>query len=272
LQPDGTFTVTGVAKGVYNPVVHWIHRPEAGSTVPPAKVDSFLQPLTVGDGQGDVTLSASLGRIFDNPGKGSISISFKILEVDDADYQANQDQMNTAVDHADIAYFNNRKGVNLLSAPSVATQPGLQANIDIVREFPYPTRFDSASRRSQIIGGTHVVMEVPPTPREFAEKDIGISAEITPTIDDGNSASHGKIILNGKFKLTNFEGFTPSNLTGAQMPSFDTRESLFLEALDDNQQKGIWIPGDQLDEEILSSKTESVKKRLLLFLSAKREE
>ena len=38
--------------------------------------------------------------------------------------------------------INNLQGVSLLSAPSVTTQSGLKANIDIVREFPYPTSFE----------------------------------------------------------------------------------------------------------------------------------
>ncbi len=38
--------------------------------------------------------------------------------------------------------INNSSGVSLVSAPSVTTQTGLKANIDIVREFPYPTSFE----------------------------------------------------------------------------------------------------------------------------------
>ncbi len=41
-----------------------------------------------------------------------------------------------------IKMINNLQGVSLLSAPSVTTQNGLKANIDIVREFPYPTSFE----------------------------------------------------------------------------------------------------------------------------------
>jgi hypothetical protein len=109
-------------------------------------------------------------------------------------------------------------------------------------------------------------------------KDVGISAEITPTINAANSPDPGKIVLNGKFSVTDFEGFTKSNINNIQMPAFETRESLFIEALNDNQEKGIWIPGGRFDEEtitdkgsfekLFSEKKETVKKRLLLFVSA----
>jgi len=100
--------------------------------------------------------------------------------------------------------INNLKGVSLLSAPSVTTQNGLKANIDIVREFPYPTSFEKPklSNNSALFypGVPTVVtlpvfpffaiidepvgplaMAVPPTPREFVTQDVGVSLEVKPT-------------------------------------------------------------------------------------------
>jgi general secretion pathway protein D len=90
---------------------------------------------------------------------------------------------------ATIQAINNLQGVSLLSAPSVTTQNGLKANIDIVREFPYPTNFDKPklSNSSNLaysagpFANEALVLAIPPTPREFVTQDVGVSLEIQPT-------------------------------------------------------------------------------------------
>jgi general secretion pathway protein D len=88
-----------------------------------------------------------------------------------------------------IEAINNLQGVSLLSAPSVTTQNGLKANIDIVREFPYPTNFDKPklSNSSNLayssgpFANDALVLAIPPTPREFVTQDVGVSLEVQPT-------------------------------------------------------------------------------------------
>jgi len=105
-----------------------------------------------------------------------------------------------------INAINNIQGVSLLSAPSVTTQNGLKANIDIVREFPYPTSFEkpklsnssnlayssgvgtdgiqngnSVSPGGGFVPARPVVLAIPPTPREFVTQDVGVSLEVKPT-------------------------------------------------------------------------------------------
>jgi general secretion pathway protein D len=88
-----------------------------------------------------------------------------------------------------INAINNLQGVSLLSAPSVTTQNGLKANIDIVREFPYPTSFEKPklSNNANLAytsgpgAGLSLVLAVPPTPREFVTQDVGVSLEVKPT-------------------------------------------------------------------------------------------
>lgn len=203
-----------------------------------------------------------------------IQIGLKVVEIDEDVYLANQAKIDEAVEKGDLAFCNNLKGVSLLSTPSVTTKPGLKANVAIVREVPYPTQFDAPYEvQSHTANGSSLTYKVPATPTEFATQEVGVKAEITPTLD------HDKIILNGKFSVTDFEGFTKSNLVGTGTPSFNTRESFFLEELTDHQEKGVWIPGARFDEQTitdkdatgkaLSEKKEIVKKRLLLFLSAR---
>jgi general secretion pathway protein D len=94
-----------------------------------------------------------------------------------------------------IEAINNLQGVSLLSAPSVTTQNGLKANIDIVQEFPYPTSFDKPKLSNSsniayssgtdddgnVTAGLPLVLAIPPTPREFVTQDVGVSLEVKPT-------------------------------------------------------------------------------------------
>ena len=184
-----------------------------------------------------------------DPASAQVQLNLKVLEIPDTVYAANQTKIDNAVDHADIGQFNNLQGVSLLSTPSVTTKVGLRANIDIVREFPYATAYEpgkylpNSTLPTQGGGTTNVTLVIPPTPSQFTSKDVGISAELTPSIEDRTSRDPGKIVLAGRVTVADFVGFTKSNPVDSATPSFNTSESQFLEALDDHQLKGIWIPG-----------------------------
>ncbi|HEX4139284.1 MAG TPA: M56 family metallopeptidase [Candidatus Methylacidiphilales bacterium] len=217
-----------------------------------------------------------------SPGKDSIKIELRLVEIEDRVYRANKAKVDAAVDKADFQYFNNLAGVSMLSAPSVSTAPGTKANIEIVQEFPYPTSFETGkivpNKTVSIQGGgtTNVTLVIPPTPREFATKDVGVSAEITPAINPGDAPDPGKIVLSGRLSVTEFNGFTPSNVAGVNMlPSFTTNESLFLERIDDHQSKGLWIPGLHVSQIAPTIRDAAhtpppANNRLLLFVSAER--
>jgi general secretion pathway protein D len=88
-----------------------------------------------------------------------------------------------------INAINNLQGTSLLSAPNVTTQNGLEASIEIVREFPYPTNFDKPklSNSSNLayssgpFANVALVLAIPPTPREFETQDVGVSLKVKPT-------------------------------------------------------------------------------------------
>jgi general secretion pathway protein D len=93
-----------------------------------------------------------------------------------------------------INALNNKTGVDLISAPTVTTQNQLTANIDIVREFPYPTSFEKPKLSNTLVEyssgkfgpnnlgvGQPLELAIPPTPREFVTQDIGVSLEVKPT-------------------------------------------------------------------------------------------
>jgi general secretion pathway protein D len=125
-----------------------------------------------------------------------------------------------------INALNNNTGVDLVSAPTVTTQNNLKANIDIVREFPYPTSFEKPKlSETQVaysggifgpgaittaggvtlinVTGLPLELAIPPTPREFVTQDIGVSLEVKPT-----TYPDQRIDLDiSKAQVVDFDGF-----------------------------------------------------------------
>ena len=110
--------------------------------------------------------------------------------------------------------LNQKKGVDLLSAPRVTTKSGQRAVIEVIREFKYPTEF-SAPQIPQTVGnqttlgvaaggsssGTFPV--TPTTPTAFEKRDVGVTLEVEPTIGpDGYS-----IDMQLAPQVVEFEGF-----------------------------------------------------------------
>ena len=200
-----------------------------------------------------------------------IEVSLKVFEISEDAYRLAKTKIDEAIDRADLVFLHNVKGMSGLYPPSVATRPGQSATIQVVREFPYPTSFSPGKSVPNSLGG---MIYVSPTPQKFANKDVGVTAEITPALDDGNSSSRGKIILTGNLTVTTFAGFTKSNFVGPGMPSFNTTESNFVETLKDKELKGFWIPGEHMAADNVPAFTADAgklqnQKRYLLFVSAK---
>jgi beta-lactamase regulating signal transducer with metallopeptidase domain/ankyrin repeat protein len=288
------FTMTADANGVFT-----AHR------VPPGSYDEMIRlgrklanGTTVFTGSSFGPVAVDTKNIFSQvawdpagmpPPKGDLLIEVKVAQFDEDAYAANKNKIDAAVDNGDLRAFidliNKLPGASLISAPSVSTKPGLKANIDIVREMPYPTEFeppkivknltytppDGSKPTTELTGIVGV------TPREFVTKDVGVSAEIMPSVVTEEASPHGSIILDGKFTLTTFEGFTKSNLVRTGTPSFSTSESHFIEALKNNGSCGIWIPGPHMVESDANGKLPSgrviapnttLKQRMLIFLTA----
>jgi len=129
-----------------------------------------------------------------------------------------------------IRALNQKKGVDLLSAPKVTTKSGQRAVIEIVREFRYPTTFTPPQVPS-ITGGTGgtgtVSIEVvtPTTPQTFETRNTGVTLEVEPVVGpDGVT-----IDLNLVPQVVEFEGFinygsaifgvNPNNISGMTVPT-----------------------------------------------------
>jgi general secretion pathway protein D len=121
-----------------------------------------------------------------------------------------------------IRALNQKKGVDLLSAPRVTTKSGQRALIEIVREFRYPTqfeppkipdRFGSISDSDSITGVSRggIFPVTPTTPTAFETRNTGVTLEVEPVVGpDGVT-----IDLNLVPQVVEFEGFinygTPIN-------------------------------------------------------------
>jgi type II secretory pathway component GspD/PulD (secretin)/tetratricopeptide (TPR) repeat protein len=122
-----------------------------------------------------------------------------------------------------IRALNQKKGVDLLSAPKVTTKSGQRAIIEVVREFRYPTTFTppqvpsiSSSTGNTVVGGatTVPVVVTPTTPQNWETRNTGVTLEVEPVV--GGDAT--TIDLNLVPQVVEFEGFinygSPINAVG----------------------------------------------------------
>lgn len=118
-----------------------------------------------------------------------------------------------------IRALNQKKGVDLLSAPRVTTKSGQRAVIEVVREFRYPTQFQPPQipqtfRQDELTappaaGATLIAVSgggfpvTPTTPIAFETRNTGITLEVEPVVGpDGTT-----IDLNLVPQVVEFEGF-----------------------------------------------------------------
>ena len=118
-----------------------------------------------------------------------------------------------------IRALNQKKGIDLLSAPRVTTKSGQRAVLEVVREFRYPTQFQPPQipqtfRQDELnsaptAGVTLVAVSgggfpvTPTTPIAFETRNTGITLEVEPVVGpDGTT-----IDLNLVPQVVEFEGF-----------------------------------------------------------------
>ncbi len=136
-----------------------------------------------------------------------------------------------------IRALNQKKGVDLLSAPRVTTKSGQRAVIEVIREFKFPTEFDPPQIPQSVgstiidtIGGVGGGLSsnsgsfpvTPTTPTAFDVRNTGVTLEVEPVVGpDGYT-----IDLNLVPQVVEFEGFinygspiqtTSTNILGQQV-------------------------------------------------------
>jgi general secretion pathway protein D len=157
-------------------------------------------PVTAGNRSGNVAISANALDALLFPSLGSSAVAPGIFGLagvfTDPQFQVV------------IRALNQKKGVDLLSAPKVTTKSGQRAVIEIVREFRYPTTFTPPQVPSISGGGggtTTVTISVvtPTTPQTFETRNTGVTLEVEPVVGpDGIT-----IDLNLVPQVVEFEGF-----------------------------------------------------------------
>ncbi len=131
-----------------------------------------------------------------------------------------------------------KKGTDLLSAPSVMARPGQRAKIEVIREFIYPTEYDPPELPTSggTLGGGAPIIVTPANPTAFETRNTGITMEVDPQLGADNLS----IDLSMAPEIVEFDGFinygvpifTPVSTTGTRtqltenrivMPIFSTR-------------------------------------------------
>ena len=158
-------------------------------------------PVTAGNRSGNLAISANAidALLFPTAGASSLAPGIFGLAgvVTDPQFQVV------------IRALNQKKGVDLLSAPRVTTKSGQRAVIEIVREFRYPTTFTPpqvpsiSSSTSTVVNGVVPVVVTPTTPQSFETRNTGVTLEVEPVVGpDGVT-----IDLNLVPQVVEFEGF-----------------------------------------------------------------
>ena len=109
-----------------------------------------------------------------------------------------------------------KKGADVMTAPSILAKSGESATIEVIREFIYPTEYEppelpqsvgttsSSSNDGDGGGGSAEIFPVTPaTPTGFETRNTGVTLEIEPTIGENNYS----IDLRFAPELVEFEGF-----------------------------------------------------------------
>jgi len=157
-------------------------------------------PVTAGNRSGNAAISANALDALLFPSMGSSAVAPAIFGLSGV-FTDPQFQVV-------IRALNQKKGVDLLSAPKVTTKSGQRAVIEVVREFRYPTTF-TAPQVPSVSGGTTAINQTvpvvvtPTTPQSFETRNTGVTLEVEPVVGpDGVT-----IDLNLVPQVVEFEGF-----------------------------------------------------------------
>ena len=105
-----------------------------------------------------------------------------------------------------------KKGTDLMTAPSVTAKSGQKATIEIIREFIYPTEYEPPELPNSVGstggslfggGGSSSTPVTPATPTAFETRNTGVTLEIQPIIGEND------FVIDLQFvpEIVEFEGF-----------------------------------------------------------------
>jgi len=151
-----------------------------------------VNPITAGNRTGAAAISANavdallLGNPITGPATGILSLAGVFTNP----------QFQVV-----LRALNQKKGIDVLSAPRVTAKSGGRARVEVVREFLYPNDYAPPEIPQTTGSGTQPV--TPATPTAFDKKDIGVILDVEPTV--GPDKRTIDLTLNPE--VTEFEGF-----------------------------------------------------------------
>jgi general secretion pathway protein D len=202
----GTSANSSAANPANFPFVNTTGQP-IGDTQPGQAIGQF--PVTGGNRSGSLAISANALDALLFPGASGVAPGiFGLAGVfTDPQFQVV------------IRALNQKKGVDLLSAPKVTTKSGQRAIIEVVREFRYPKTYTQPQvpqigSSTTVVGGVVPVVVTPTTPQDWETRNTGVTLEVEPVV--GGDAT--TIDLNLVPQVVEFEGFinygSPINAVG----------------------------------------------------------
>jgi len=166
--------------------------------------------VTAGNRSGDSAINRnSIDAIINNPDRGSqnanVAPGIMALTGIFGDAQVQMIMRGLA----------QKKGTDLMTAPSVTAKSGQKATIEIIREFIYPTEYEPPELPNTVgssfvdtgglgLGSSASTFPVTPaTPTAFETRNTGVTLEIEPTIADND------LVIDLRFvpEIVEFEGF-----------------------------------------------------------------
>ncbi len=176
--------------------------------IPAATGDSVSNIVTGGNRSGDFAINRnSIDAILNNPSRTAqnTSVAPGILSLTGL-FSQGQVQMI-------MRGLSQKKGTDVMTAPSVMARPGDKATIEIIREFIYPTEYEppelpnSVGTTGGTTGGTGTTAGIfpvtPATPTSFDTRNTGVILEIEPNVGANDSV----IDLRFAPEIVEFEGF-----------------------------------------------------------------
>ena len=134
-----------------------------------------------------------------------------------------------------------KKGTDLMTAPSVTARSGQKATIEIIREFIYPTEYEPPELPNSVgaTGGTLLgtgasqgasFPVTPATPTAFDTRNTGVTLEIEPTIGEND------FVIDLRFvpEIVEFEGFINYG-SPIQSPSTDALGNPVVSVITENR-------------------------------------
>ena len=136
-----------------------------------------------------------------------------------------------------------KKGTDLMTAPSVTAKSGQKATIEIIREFIYPTEYEPPELPNSVGqtggglgglglggGGGGSFPVTPATPTAFDTRNTGVTLEIEPTIGEND------FVIDLRFvpEIVEFEGFINYG-SPIQSPSTDALGNPVVSVITENR-------------------------------------